>query len=343
MSYDPQATSHLAPPPPPPMGGSGAGEHRVGQAAEVFDRLVTNMATVVQGKTDVIRQAAICLMAEGHLLIEDVPGTAKTTLARALAGSLGLVWNRIQFTPDLLPSDVTGSAIYNQKTAEFEFRPGAVFANVVLGDEINRASPKTQSALLEVMEEGTVTTDAARYPVPKPFMVVATQNPVDMEGTYPLPEAQLDRFLLRISMGYPSAEAEASILRTQRDGEPMAALHPVVSVHELNKAIEEIHRIEVAPAIEQYIVALARYTRDAEDVELGVSPRGSLALLRAARAAAAVAGRAYVIPEDVKSMAPLAWPHRMLLLPEAAVQKRTTTEVVARALQQVPVPRALPS
>jgi len=315
----------------------------VGHAADVFDRLVTNIGTVVQGKTDVIRQAVTCLFAQGHLLIEDVPGTAKTTLARALAGSLGLVWNRIQFTPDLLPSDVTGSSIYNQKTSDFEFRPGAVFANVVLGDEINRASPKTQSALLEVMEEGTVTTDAARYPVPQPFMVVATQNPVDMEGTYPLPEAQLDRFLLRITMGYPSADAEAAILRTQRDGEPMAALHPVVTVHDLNRAIAEIHRVEVAPAIEHYIVSLARFTREADDVELGVSPRGSLALLRAARATAAATGRAYVIPEDVKAMAPLALPHRMILRPEAAVQKRTTAEVVARALQQVPVPRALPS
>jgi MoxR-like ATPase len=218
-----------------------------------------------------------------------------------------------------------------------------VFANVVLGDEINRASPKTQSALLEVMEEGTVTTDAAVYPVAQPFMVVATQNPVDMEGTYPLPEAQLDRFLLRISMGYPDAAAEAEILRTQLDHAPMAALRPVVSVHELQRAVEEVHRVEVAPAIESYVVSLARFTRDADDVELGVSPRGSLALLRAARAAAAATGRAYVIPEDVKGMAPLAWPHRMILLPEAAVQRRTTEEVVARALHQVPVPRALPT
>jgi MoxR-like ATPase len=310
--------------------------------ARRFDRLAGNIGRVIQGKDDVVRKAVVCLLAEGHLLIEDVPGTGKTTLARALAASLDLTWNRIQFTPDLLPSDVTGVSVFNQATTAFEFRPGAVFANVVIGDEINRASPKTQSALLEVMEERTVTTDAVVYPAPRPFMVVATQNPIDMEGTYQLPEAQLDRFLMRLSIGYPEPEAEARVLRAERDGATVDELAPVLSVLDVEAMIDHVKRLEVAPAIEAYVLALVAATRTASEVRLGVSPRGSLALLRAARAHAAAAGRGYVTPEDVKAVANEVLAHRILLRPEAELQGRSGSELVARILQSTPVPRIAP-
>ena len=310
--------------------------------ARRFDRLAGNIGRVIQGKDDVVRKAVVCLLAEGHLLIEDVPGTGKTTLARALAASLDLTWNRIQFTPDLLPSDVTGVSVFNQATTAFEFRPGAVFANVVIGDEINRASPKTQSALLEVMEERTVTTDAVVYPAPRPFMVVATQNPIDMEGTYQLPEAQLDRFLMRLSIGYPEPEAEARVLRAERDGATVDELAPVLSVLDVEAMIDHVKRLEVAPAIEAYVLALVAATRAASEVRLGVSPRGSLALLRAARAHAAAAGRGYVTPEDVKAVANEVLAHRILLRPEAELQGRSGSELVARILQSTPVPRIAP-
>ena len=266
----------------------------------------------------------------------------KTSLARAIAASVALTWNRIQFTPDLLPSDVTGMSVFDQATSTFNFRPGPVFANIVLGDEINRASPKTQSALLEVMQEQTVTTDATVYRVPRPFVVVATQNPIDLEGTYVLPEAQLDRFLMRIEIGYPPPEAEAQVLRTERDEATVASLSPVMTGGELVEMVEFIKRtVEVAPAIENYIVAIAAHTRTLPEVRLGVSPRGGLALLRAARVAAAAAGRSYVTPEDVKAMAQATLAHRVILRPDAEVQGRTAEEVVARALQAVPVPRTL--
>jgi MoxR-like ATPase len=311
--------------------------------AHRFEVLTGSVARVIQGKDDVIRQAVICMMAEGHLLIEDVPGVGKTTLARALAATVELTWNRIQFTPDLLPSDVTGVSVFNQATLQFEFRPGAIFANIVVGDEINRASPKTQSALLEVMEEGTVTTDAVIYTVPRPFMVVATQNPIDMEGTYQLPEAQLDRFLMRLSVGYPSPEAEAMVLRSEKNAATVDGLLPVMSSDDLLAMIDQIKTVEVAPAIENYVIALSQFTRSAPEVRLGVSPRGSLALLKAARATAAADGRSFVTPEDVKAVATSVLAHRILLRPEAELEGRTNSELVARALQGVPVPRTVAS
>jgi MoxR-like ATPase len=307
-----------------------------------FDQLVGNVARVIHGKDEVLRAALTCVIAEGHLLIEDVPGVGKTSLARAIAASISLTWNRIQFTPDLLPSDVTGVSVFNQSTSTFAFRPGAIFANVVLGDEINRASPKTQSALLEVMEERTVTTDATVYQVPRPFVVIATQNPIDMEGTYTLPEAQLDRFLMRLSIGYPGPEAEAQVLRTEKDRATVDDLTPIMTGDDLLVMIDFVKRaIEVAPALENYIVALCAQTRQLPEVRLGVSPRGGLALLRASRVMAAAAGRPYVTPDDVKAVAQPTLAHRVILKPEAEVQGRTANDVIARAVQAVPVPRTL--
>jgi MoxR-like ATPase len=315
----------------------------IARVAHDVQRLCHNMGYVIQGKPDVLRHAVICLLAEGHLLLEDVPGTGKTSLARALASSLSLTWHRIQFTPDLLPSDVTGVAIYNQQTGEFEFKPGPVFANVVVGDEINRASPKTQSALLEVMEEATLTADGIVHQMSRPFMVVATQNPIDMEGTYILPEAQVDRFLMKLTVGYPNADAEAEILRTQKMGPTVTHLLPVLTGQEVNAMIDMVKQVEVSPALEQYIVAIAATTRSMSELRLGVSPRGSLALLRAARACAAADGRAFVTPEDVKEMASVVLAHRVILQPDAELQGRTGVELIARAVQSVPVPRSVPA
>jgi MoxR-like ATPase len=309
------------------------------RVAHDVERLCTNISYVLQGKPEVIRNAVVCLLAEGHLLLEDVPGTGKTSLARAIASSLSVSWHRIQFTPDLLPSDVTGVAIYNQDAHEFEFKHGPVFANIVLADEINRASPKTQSALLEVMEEGTLSADGNVYELPRPFMVVATQNPIDMEGTYLLPEAQLDRFLMKLSVGYPTAEAETEILRTQKMGATVDSLAPVLSARDVQNMIGVVKQVEVSPAIEQYIVAIAVATRNQSELRLGVSPRGSLALLRAARAMAASLGRPFVVPEDVKAMAPVVLAHRVILQPDAELQGRTGIELIARAVQSVQVPR----
>ena len=310
--------------------------------AEQVERLVSNVARAIRGKDDVVRSAVSCLMAEGHLLIEDVPGVGKTSLARALAASLKLTWNRVQFTPDLLPSDITGVSVYEQKTGQFNFRPGPVFANLVIADEINRASPKTQAALLEVMEERTVTTDATVYPVARPFVVVATQNPIDLEGTYRLPEAQLDRFLMRLSVGYPSTEEEMQVLRAERDQATVTKLAPVMRADELTAMIDYLKRsVEVAPVIENYIVGICAATRKHADVRLGVSPRGGLALLRAARASAGASGRPYVTPDDVRSLAQATLAHRIILRPEAEVQGRQASDVVVRALQEVPAPRSV--
>jgi len=318
------------------------GNEAVVRVAHAAERLCANVGQVLQGKPDVIALAVVCLLAEGHLLIEDVPGTGKTSLARALASSLSVPWKRIQFTPDLLPSDVTGVSVYNQATSTFEFRRGPVFANVVLADEINRASPKTQSALLEVMEEGTLSADGQVHVMPHPFMVVATQNPIDMEGTYVLPEAQLDRFLMRLTVGYPDPPAEAAMLRAEKHGPTVAHLPPVLSGVEVSAMIETVKHVAVAPALEQYIVEISVATRSLPELRLGVSPRGSLALLRAARAAAALAGRSFVVPEDVKSVAHVVLAHRLILQPEAELRGRTAAELVGRVLESVPVPRAAP-
>lgn len=309
---------------------------------QMFDSLVANVTKVLHGKDQVVRAALACVLAEGHLLIEDVPGVGKTSLARALCKSVNLTWARVQFTPDLLPSDITGVTVFDQATSTFSFRPGPVFANMVLGDEINRASPKTQSALLEVMQEQTVSTDADVYPVPRPFVVIATQNPVDLEGTYVLPEAQLDRFLMRISIGYPSPEAEAQVLRTERDTPSVDNLSAVMDRDALLGMIEFVKRsVEVALPIEHYIVAICSRTREMPEVRLGVSPRGGLALLRAARVSAAAAGRPFVTPDDVQSMALPTLAHRIVMRPDAELQGRTAAEVVTRAVQAVPVPRAV--
>ncbi len=307
----------------------------------LFDALLRNVERVIQGKREQVRLALVCLFAEGHLLIEDVPGVGKTSLAKAMARSIAASAHRIQFTPDLLPSDVLGVSIWNRAKSEFEFRPGAVFAHVVLADEINRASPKTQSALLESMEERQVTVDSRTYGLPRPFIVLATQNPIELEGTYPLPEAQLDRFLMRVPMGYPSRDAEMAILDTQGMGHTRVdALEPVASAKDVAAAADAVATIHVAPALQAYIVDLADATRRHSDLVLGVSPRGALALQRASRAYAASSGRDYVIPDDVKALAHAVLEHRILLSPEAELRGITTTDVVRTVVGTVPVPGA---
>jgi len=309
--------------------------------AGLFEALSRNVEQVIQGKRDQIHLALVCLIAEGHLLIEDVPGVGKTSLAKALARSIAGTANRIQFTPDLLPSDVLGVSVWNRATSEFEFRPGSVFAHVVLADEINRASPKTQSALLEAMQERQVTVESRTWALPRPFLVIATQNPVELEGTYPLPEAQLDRFLMRLPMGYPSREAEVTILETHGVGfvEP-DDLAPVASAADIAAASDATTMVHVAPALREYIVDVVEATRRDAELALGVSPRGALALQRAAQTLAAGAGREYVIPDDVKVLAPTVLTHRMLVAPEAELRGVSPDDVLERVLAGVPVPRA---
>jgi MoxR-like ATPase len=309
--------------------------------AALFDALLHNVERVIQGKRDQVTLALVCLLAEGHLLIEDVPGVGKTSLAKAIARSIAATAHRIQFTPDLLPSDVLGVSVWNRSSNEFEFRAGGVFAHVLLADEINRASPKTQSALLEAMEERQVTVDARTYALPRPFLVIATQNPIELEGTYPLPEAQLDRFLMRLPMGYPSRDAEIAILETHGTGHVnVDALEPVASAADIANAADAVQKIHVAPAIQHYIVEVADETRSHPDLTLGTSPRGALALQRAARALASTQGRDYVIPDDIKLLAPTVLEHRVIVTPEAGLRGVTGVEVVDAVLGHVPVPGA---
>jgi MoxR-like ATPase len=316
---------------------SAMGEQEVAQVARLGQWLESAVAEVVRGKPNVIRLAVIALLAEGHVLVDDAPGLGKTSLARALATAMGGKSGRIQFTPDLLPSDVTGGLVYDQRQGTFEFRPGPVFAHVVVADEINRASPKTQSALLEVMAERQVTVDGTTHPTPRPFAVLATQNPIETDGTYRLPEAQLDRFMVRLSMGYPSRSDEVDILRgsTTRSVDRVAAVaEPAHVVH----AISVVKRVAVHDALYDYIADLCASTRQVRDLRLGVSPRGGIALLAAARASAALNGRSYVIPEDVRSLAEPVLAHRLIVGSEALRRGRSATDVLGELLHHVPVP-----
>lgn len=321
--------------------------HRPGQISEAvqyfarcFHALGDSIERVVKGKREVVELALLCLFCEGHLLIEDVPGTGKTTLARCMASSLNATWHRVQFTPDLLPSDITGVTIYRQNTGAFEFLPGPVFANIVLGDEINRASPKTQSAMLEVMEERKVTADGNTHPVPRPFMVIATQNSVDMGGTYPLPEAQLDRFLMRITMGYPDHASEVAVLTGSAAHTTPESLSTIATAQHIAEFVTVADRIQVADQLYDYLVRVTAATRRVADVRLGASPRGSVALLRAVRARAASQNRAHALPEDVKALAGPVLAHRLILTPEAELSGRTGADVIAEVLATVPVPQA---
>lgn len=301
-------------------------------------RLIANIERVIVGKREAIELVVIGLLCQGHLLIEDVPGTGKTMLARSIARSLGCSFSRIQFTPDMLPSDVTGVSIYNQATRQFEFRSGPIMAQIVLADEINRATPKTQAALLEAMEERQITVDGVTRPLPRPFMVLATQNPIEYEGTFPLPEAQLDRFFLRIRLGYPAAEDEIRILERQQYRHPIDELERVALVEELLQAQEAIRSVYVAPAVKRYIVELTRRTREYPDIYLGASPRGSLTLYRAGQARAALYGRDFVLPDDVKALALPALGHRVIVGPTARMRDVTAEEMIEEILRKVPVP-----
>ena len=297
-----------------------------------------NIERVIAGKPDVVNAALVVLLAEGHLLIEDVPGVGKTQLSKALARSIDCTVRRIQFTPDLLPSDVTGVSIFNQNSREFEFRPGGVFANIVVGDEINRASPKTQSALLECMEERQVTVDNATYQLETPFMVIATQNPIEMEGTYALPEAQRDRFMARVSVGYPVEAAEIAMLDSHTRSNPLDDLEPVADAAEIRKLIGIVGQVYVSQAVQRYAVAITAATRRSDELSLGASPRATLHLVRAAKAMAAIQGRDYVLPDDVRTLARPVLAHRLLPSVEASMSGRSTSAILDGIVASVPVP-----
>ncbi len=302
------------------------------------EKIITNIEKVIIGKRQPVELAVISLLCQGHLLIEDVPGVGKTVLARSLARSLGCEFSRIQFTPDMLPSDVTGVSIYNQVSTQFEFRPGPIMAQIVLSDEINRATPKTQAALLEAMEERQVTVDGVSHSLPKPFMVLATQNPIEYEGTFPLPEAQLDRFLVRLKLGYPELSDEINILERQQFQHPVNELQQVAGADELSQTQEAVKSVYVAPGIKRYIVEITHQTRQHPDVYLGASPRGSLALFRTGQARAAIQGRDYVLPDDIKALVKPALSHRVILGPAARLRDLSGEQVLDEVITKVPVP-----
>ena len=303
-----------------------------------FELLRESINSILKGKPDLTEMALTCLVSEEHLLIEDVPGLGKTTLARTLAKSIGGSWSRIQFTPDILPGDITGVSIFNQTTNDFEFHFGPIFSNFVLADEINRASPRTQSALLEVMAERTVTVDGVSHKVPRPFLVVATQNPVEMDGTYPLPEAQLDRFMMRVSIGYPSAESEIEILKDEHEGRSIDDIQPVISLEDIAEISKVAKQTYVAPSIFDYITRITNATRVAEDVTLGCSPRASLALLKASRVRAMMQGRNHVLPSDIQELAVPVCAHRLILKSAHQSTRTSVDDVIRRIVQEVEVP-----
>jgi MoxR-like ATPase len=308
------------------------------RSAQVAQRVIENLRRVIHAPDETLELCVLCLLSEGHLIIEDFPGVGKTTLAKALSRSVDCSFSRLQFTPDLLPSDVTGVNVYNQRSNEFEFRPGPVFANILLVDEINRASPKTQSALLECMQERQVTIDGVSYELSPPFMVMATQNPIEYEGTYPLPEAELDRFTMRIAIGYPPLAAEARMLTEQTLSDPLEALTPVASAQELLAAIDDVRAVYVEESLNRYVVALMRQTRADNRLYLGASPRAGIALLRVAKARALLAGRDYLVPDDVKAVAPSVLAHRLILAPEARASSLDAAGLVRDVIDRTPVP-----
>ena len=315
---------------------------RAATFADTYGEVVINVQQVIQGKPEVIELVLLCLISEGHLLIEDVPGVGKTSMAKALAASIDGSFGRLQFTPDLLPTDVVGLTVWNRNTNEFEFRPGPVFNNIVLADEINRASPKTQSALLEAMAEAQVTVDGTTYQLGSPFMVIATQNPIEHEGTYPLPESQLDRFLMRVSVGYPSPEAELEILETHGDHDALVDIGAVITAADVEELAAAARAVHVAPALKGYLVELANASRRHPHLALGMSPRATLALQRVARARAAAHGRSYVVPDDLKALAEPVLAHRLLVTPEAQLQGMGAADALGEVLRSVPVPAGKP-
>jgi len=310
----------------------------VPDVADIGARIGANVQRVIVGKPEVIRVALVTLLAEGHLLVEDVPGVGKTSLAKAIARSIDGSVNRVQFTPDLMPVDITGLSIFNRQSAEFEFRPGPVFANILVADEINRASPKTQSALLECMAERQVTVDGATYTLASPFMVVATQNPVEMDGTYPLPEAQRDRFTARVSVGYPDLAAELAMIDEHAATEPLDSLRPVTDARNVHAALDAVRRVHIGPEVRQYCVEIVAATRRLPELRLGASPRATLQLVRTARAQAALSGRGFVVPDDVLAVAVPVLAHRLLLTPDAQASRRSPVDIVRAVMARTPVP-----